>query len=362
MTHYKPSFLEWLTLFIMFPIIIATAGYQLFEKIYLTDAQIFAFTTFLVGIISISCWYVHFSIMQILAGYFTTLGEIWKRVVSLILLDIVVVKLNMAAIFYGFDAFHIFGYQFDQEHFVFSSVIGIVVTVIGITLCETEYSFKKWKESLALKEIAEMQFHEQEFENLIRQINPHFLFNNLNALSSLITTDPVKAEYFLDELSKVYRYLMRNNEEALSTLGREMQFIQSYMALLNIRYNEAVILKMSDIERFSERLLPSLSLQLLIENAVKHNVARKSQPLFISVSVDDRERLVVENNLQIKPGTVPSNKVGLSNIDIKYKLLNQPGIVIEKNEHIFRVRLSLLHRAVMEENNATNNAYESADH
>jgi hypothetical protein len=348
MVRYKPSFLEWLTLLVMFPIIITTAGYQLYGKRYFADLEVYAFSTLLIGSLSICFWYLYFSLIQHLGGYFTTLSDIWKRVVSLIMLDIVVVKVNMAVVFYGFDAFGIFGYQFNQDHFVFCSIIGIIVTVIGITLCETEYIFKKWKESLALKEIAEMRYHEQEFENLIRQINPHFLFNNLNALSSLITTDPEKAEYFLDELSKVYRYLMRNNEEALSTLGREMQFIQSYMALLNIRYNEAVVLQVSGIGPFVDRLVPSLSLQLLVENAVKHNMARRSQPLVISITVDGQQRLVVENNVQRKPGSVSSNKVGLSNISIKYKLLNQPGLVIENDEHFFRVRLPLLHRAHME--------------
>ena len=350
MIRYKPSLLEWLTLFMMFPVMITTAGYQLFGSRYFADLEVYAATTLIIGVVSISFWYLYFSIIQHLSRIYTTLADMWKRVVALILLDIWVVKINMAIIFYGFDSFHIFGYKLDQDHFVFSSVIGIIVTVIGITLCETEYIFKKWKESLALKQRTEMQYHEQEFENLIRQINPHFLFNNLNALSSLITSDPEKAEYFLDELSKVYRYLMRNNQEALSTLGGEMQFIQSYIALLRIRYHEAVDLQVTGVKPFEDRLLPSLSLQLLIENAVKHNMARKSQPLKIAIYVDDQERLVVENNLQIKPGTVSSNNVGLSNISVKYRLLNQPGAVIERDDSFFRVRLALLHRSKIEEN------------
>lgn len=328
----------------MFPIIITTAGYQLYGQQYLSDLEVYAASTLVIGAISISFWYLYFSLIQHLARYFTTLAEMWKRVVALILLDIVVVKLNMATVFYGFDAVSFYGYNFNQDHFMFSSIIGIIVTVIGISLCETEYIFKKWKETLALREIAEMRVHEQEFDNLIRQINPHFLFNNLNALSSLITTDPEKAEYFLDELSKVYRYLMRNNQEALSTLGQEMQFIQSYMALLNIRYNEAVVMQVTDIGPVADKLLPSLSLQLLVENAVKHNMARKSQPLIISIGVDEQQRLVVENNLQRKPGQISSNKVGLSNISVKYKLLGQPEPVIEQDADYFQVRLVLLDR------------------
>jgi two-component system LytT family sensor kinase len=262
MARYKPSFLEWLSLILMFPVMISTAGYQLYGTRYFTSLEVYLVSTLLMGVVSITFWYLYFSLIQHLATIFTELSDLWKRVTVLIMFDIVVVISNMAIFFYGFDAFRLFGYQFNRENFVFSCMIGIIVTVIGITLCESEYIFKKWKESLALKERAQMQYHEQEFENLIRQINPHFLFNNLNALSSLITTDPVKAEFFLDELSKVYRYLMRNNQEALSTLRQEIAFIQSYMTLLQIRYQDAVYLNIAGIRNYEDRLLPSLSLQL----------------------------------------------------------------------------------------------------
>ncbi|SDG29413.1 Histidine kinase [Dyadobacter soli] len=349
MFHYRPSFIEWLTLVCMFPIVICTAGYQLYGSRYFHDVEVFAVTTSLIVAISLTCWYFHFMLIQKFAAFFPTFKDMWKRVLAMIWLDIIVLKINMAIAFYGFDAVHLFGYEFVHENFVFSSIIGITVTVIGITLCETEYVFKKWKESLAMKELAQMQYHEQEFENLIRQINPHFLFNNLNTLSSLITTDPAKAEYFLDELSKVYRYLMRNNQEVLSTLGNEMQFIGSYIALLQIRHGQAIQFQMVDLTSFEDRILPSLSLQLLVENAVKHNMARKDRPLQISISVDGQERLVVENNLQQKPGNVPSNKIGLSNISLKYKMLGQPAALIEKDERTFRVRLALMHRGEVEE-------------
>jgi two-component system LytT family sensor kinase len=350
MARYKPSFLEWLTLFMMFPVMITTAGYQLYGKRYFTVPEVYLGSTLLMGIVSISFWYLYFSLIQNLAKIFTELSDMWKRVTTLIMFDIVVVMLNMAIVFYGFDALHLFGYKFSHQHFMLSCFIGIIVTVIGITLCESEYIFKKWKESLALKERAQMQIHEQEFENLIRQINPHFLFNNLNALSSLITTNPAKAEFFLDELSKVYRYLMRNNQEALSTLRQEIAFIQSYMTLLQIRYQDAVYLHVAELRNYEDRLLPSLSLQLLVENAVKHNMARKSHPLIISIYLDEQEKLVVENNLQVKPGKITSNNVGLSNISVKYRLINQPDAIVEKDEQIFRVRLALLHRSTLGEN------------
>jgi len=341
MTIYKPTALEWLTLMFMFPIILFTTGYQLFGSRFFTEIKVFAYASSLILLISLLMWYICFNIIFIISGLYPFVRHMWVRLLLLIVLDILIVTGNMALVFYGFDRFHVLGYQLNHESFIFSTAIGFVVTVIGITLCETEYTFKKWKESLAVKELAELQYLQQEFENLIRQINPHFLFNNLNALSSLIGTDPLKAEYFLDELSKVYRYLMRNNEEGISSLSSEMRFIYSYMELLKIRYNESVFLIDKTTRDFDDYLLPSLSLQLLVENAVKHNIVRKNQPLYIKISIDEQRRLVVENNLQKKSAAATSNQVGLSNIAVKYKMLNQPGVIVDQDHEFFRVKLPL---------------------
>lgn len=342
MTRYKPSALEWLTVVIMFPIILLTTGYQMFGIKYFTDPKVFSITTGTIFSVALVMWYVQRNMIVIISKDYAQLGQMWMRLWVLLLLDILMIICTMVFIFDGFDTLSILGYQLNREKFWLCTVVGIIVTLTGTTLCETEYTFKKWKESLAARELAELQYLQQEFENLIGQINPHFLFNNLNALSSLIGTDPKKAEYFLDELSKVYRYLMRNNEEGISSLSSELRFIYSYVELLKIRYNESVYLFDNTGKSYENYLLPSLSLQLLVENAVKHNIAKKDRPLNITISVDEAQRLVVENNLQRKSAIATSNKVGLQNISIKYKMLNQPGIIVDQDEHFFRVKLALL--------------------
>ncbi|GAB3943303.1 hypothetical protein GCM10028805_09330 [Spirosoma harenae] len=183
---------------------------------------------------------------------------------------------------------------------------------------------------------------EMQMRALQSQINPHFLFNGLNTLSSLIDESPAQAGEFVDELSRVYRYLLRSNENELTTLGIELRFIQSYFHLLKTRFGNSVSLDVAIHETYEEALLPPLTLQLLVENAVKHNVILHQTPLRIRIRTTENQQLIVENSLQRKTIRVDSNGVGLSNIAVKYRLLNQPDLIIEENDGWFQVTLPLL--------------------
>jgi len=189
--------------------------------------------------------------------------------------------------------------------------------------------------------LRQLSFRE-EFDTLKNQVNPHFLFNCFNTLSSLIREDRKAADLFLNELSKVYRYLLKNNEEGLSTVANEIHFIHSYYRLLQTRYGEAIRLHVATDPVYDACLLPSLTLQLLIENAVKHNILAKSNPLVIDIFTRNDHQLIVRNNLQHRTMKVPSNKIGLKNIQLKYALLQQEGFTITKDDQTFMVILPLL--------------------
>jgi LytS/YehU family sensor histidine kinase len=179
-------------------------------------------------------------------------------------------------------------------------------------------------------------------------VNPHFLFNCFNTLSSLISEDKKQAEAFLNELSKVYRYLLRNNEDGLSSLQTEIKFIESYYQLLKTRHGEAVQIKIETDKKYDDYLLPSLSLQMLVENAVKHNVLSKNVPLTIDIFTTAGNKLIVSNNLQVRSVKGPSNKIGLDNIRAKYELLNQPGFQVLQARKSFSVVLPLIWNRVNE--------------
>jgi LytS/YehU family sensor histidine kinase len=249
---------------------------------------------------------------------------------------------SVLLIYLVYDHFHILGYHLQTMHLLKGLLVGLSVNLVFDTLYEADFMFTRFQESRAEKETIEQLSVAQEFDTLKSQVNPHFLFNCFNTLSSLITVDKQKAEVFLNELSKVYRYLLRNNEEGVSTVENEVKFIQSYYKLLQTRHGDAVQMNIQIDKRYNTYLLPSLTLQLLTENVVKHNVLSKNKPLTIDIFTTAGNKLVVNNNLQKRSIKAPSNNVGLQNIKAKYELLKQPGFQVMEDEKNFTVVLPLI--------------------
>lgn len=245
-------------------------------------------------------------------------------------------------LFYFYDAIHFLGYELEMEKVRSAIYFSLALTLMATSMWEADYTFKQWKAAIVEKGKLKQLTIQQEFEALKGQVNPHFLFNCFNTLSSLISEDRKQAEIFLDELSKVYRYLLRNNEDGLSTLQTEIRFIQSYARLLKTRHGDAVQIEVEIDKRYEQYLLPSLSLQLLVENAVKHNVLSRNKPLVIDIFTTTGNKLVVSNNLQLRTKKGPSNKIGLGNIRSKYELLNGPGFQVLEDLTSFSVVLPLI--------------------
>jgi two-component system, LytTR family, sensor kinase len=285
---------------------------------------------------------------------FPSLEQTKYRVFFKLLENLVVITPGVLVIFYIFHQFKILGYQVKKDDLKYGFLVGLWVNLIFGTLFEVEYILNKYKETAAEKEMLEKLHLDQEFEQLKQKVNPHFLFNCFNTLSSLITEDKNKAEKFLDELSKVYRYLLQNNEEGLSTLQHEMKFIQNYFQLLKTRHGDAVQLQVNIDEQFNDFQLPSLSLQMLVENVVKHNSLSKNAPLVINIFTSSDNTLAVTNNLQRRSVPAPSNKVGLENIKSKYGLLKHKGFTVMDDEKNFTVVLPLISDNKTAINSATN--------
>jgi two-component system, LytTR family, sensor kinase len=177
-------------------------------------------------------------------------------------------------------------------------------------------------------------------------INPHFLFNNLNSLSSLIGEDPEKAQDFLDELTQVFRYLLRNNQTELTSLSEELKFIQTYYQLLRTRYGTGIEMTVNVDPAHHDLLLPPLTLQLLVENAVKHNRIQKNDPVRIELVSEKNNKLIVRNNIFPKEGRTESTGLGLYSINARYKILNKPELLIEKKEKEFCVTIPLINQSL----------------
>ena len=183
---------------------------------------------------------------------------------------------------------------------------------------------------------------QSQFDVLKQQVNPHFLFNSLNVLTSLIKLEPDLAEKFSEQLSKVYRYVLENKDNELVDLNTELNFLDAYIFLLHIRFVDKLRVNINIPEdRRGDQIIP-LAMQLLFENAIKHNIMSKSEPLTIDVFIDSDNYLNIVNNLQERPSQLISTGVGLKNIQNRYLLLNNTEPVFEKTETHFIAKVPLV--------------------
>jgi sensor histidine kinase YesM len=176
-------------------------------------------------------------------------------------------------------------------------------------------------------------------ESLKQQLNPHFLFNSLNTLKSLVKQDQGQSLKFIDELASIYRHMLVYNGRPEVTLDEEIRFLQSYVGLLQIRYGDAFAVSIQIPPSILDATLPPNTLQILIENVVKHNVFSQKRPLKVRI-YEESGLLIVENNLQFKKAEETSG-VGLSNIGNRFEILKGKGIIVEKNESSFKVSLPI---------------------
>lgn len=183
---------------------------------------------------------------------------------------------------------------------------------------------------------------QSQYDVLKQQVNPHFLFNSLNVLTSLIKLEPDLAEKFSEQLSKVYRYVLENKDNELVDLNTELNFLDAYIFLLNIRFVGKLNVNLTiPEEKRNDKIIP-LAMQLLIENAIKHNVMSKSNPLGIDIFIDSNDCLNIINNLQERPSQIVSTGVGLKNILNRYKLLDLPVPTFEKTKNYFIAKIKLV--------------------
>lgn len=219
--------------------------------------------------------------------------------------------------------------------------IGSLVSIIVLSIEVSSQFFTNWKKSLVEVEKYKAQSLQAQLQNLKDQINPHFMFNNLSVLSSLVYKDQDKAVDFINQLSKVYRYLLDSHNCELVALRDELTFIQSYTYLLQIRFDKNLAFHFQIPEENQQLLLPPMALQILIENAIKHNEISEELPLHITIKVKD-DSLEVTNNLQLRMSGETGSKNGLTNIRERYKFFTTREVAILETGLAFIVKIPLL--------------------
>jgi hypothetical protein len=228
---------------------------------------------------------------------------------------------------------HLPGFEADAVRLGLGVLLTLIVDAVVTVSYENIYNFGYWQQSRQEVDTLSKAQLQAQLDALRQQVNPHFLFNSLNSLISLIDENPKLAVTYAEELSSVYRYLLRSNETPLVPLASELAFLDSYYHLLRTRHGDSLMVVTRLLPGTEELKLPPLTLQLLLENAVKHNIILPEYPLTIALSTKDGQR---------KPSRALSNGVGLSNILSKYAILGQPAPTIEDDGREFRVTLPLV--------------------
>ena len=210
------------------------------------------------------------------------------------------------------------------------------------SIYEGVYLYHQNKKNILTQEALKREHVNSELQGLRNQVNPHFLFNSLNTLMNIIQEDQKLAESFLTKLSSVYRYTLENRDDQLVTLKEELRFIESYVFLLKERFKNNIEVNIEISDYYLEKYVVPMSLQLLFENVIKHNILSAKYPLLIEVYIDTNDCVVVRNNIQLKQQVLPSTGVGLSNIRSRINYFTDKKMQVVKGEKYFTVSMPMI--------------------
>lgn len=268
---------------------------------------------------------------------------VWKKNNTLkfivqLLLQIIIVSI-LIVIFFNLDLPLKYGY--DELLLRRVLIIGSIFSILITTGLTAQQLFLNWNESKLEAIENKKQALQSELNALKLQLDPHFLFNNLSTLTSLIEENQLTAVQYVTNLSAVYRYVLSNRNKNLVPLKTELDFISEYLFLYQIRYGASIAIQIEENNLNLSKFIPPLTLQLLIENAIKHNSFSAAMPLLISMSYQD-QWIIIQNNKSAKFTTEPGEGIGLAHIYHSYKILGAAPPVVSDLETIFEVRIPLL--------------------
>ncbi len=237
-----------------------------------------------------------------------------------------------------------------HHHSLVQSLIPLKLNLIYATLINLLFHlinaiffyFKEYEQKLLEAEQLKNITAQAELQLVKSQINPHFLFNNLNVLSALVMQNNKEANKFIEAFSQVYRYILNNQDKELVAVENELNFIEPYIFLLEKRFGNGLKIRVEVPEKYNNHFIIPASLQMLIENAIKHNIATKINPLQILLHANGNNTIEVSNNLQLRAVVENSTEIGLKNIAKRYKLVSGKEVLVNKTDAEFKVTLPLL--------------------
>ncbi|HCY90487.1 MAG TPA: histidine kinase [Chitinophagaceae bacterium] len=235
-------------------------------------------------------------------------------------------------------------YQMSPENESIDYRLYISINLVGsgfIYMLVTSFNlYQLMIEKTAQAEKLQKEYAHVRLQALKSQVNPHFLFNSLSVLSSLVHVSPDLSEKFIVQLSKAYRYILEQKDSGLVSLKSELEFLDAYFFLMEIRFDNKIVLEKQEKPDSEEWMLPPLTLQLLVENALKHNRMSSAEPLWISIQYQG-DRMTVRNNLNKRDESVASTGIGLDNIQKRLSFVTDKPMIVKADEHYFEVSIPL---------------------
>jgi sensor histidine kinase YesM len=225
-----------------------------------------------------------------------------------------------------------------------SGFINLSVDVIFVGFFYTKHLVQYYVQSMISEEELKRENLNARYEALKNQVNPHFLFNSLNTLTGVVEQNPEKAVDFIKKLSDIYRYVLDQRDKEVVAIEEEMRFVENYMHLAKVRYGEGISLKIS--QNFKGIMVAPLGLQILIENAIKHNIISDDEPLTVEIFKEENY-LVVRNNLQKKLASSEKTLVGLENLKNRYQYFTALPVLVSESDGYFTVKLPIIEKPVV---------------
>jgi sensor histidine kinase YesM len=286
-------------------------------------------------------WHGNRFLLFTLRTYFDWFNKPIRKIISLVLaISFYTIPVSVLLLVGWYHLFADGNVNWDKVGM--NALIIMVAVLFIVHVYETVFLVKEAESEKVQRAQTEKAKAEAELEALKNQIDPHFIFNSLNTLSHLIEEKPAKAKQFNDNMADVYRYILQNKARDLVLLKEEVDFLKDYFSLLKIRFEHAVQLNIIIPEIFMDQfLIPPISLQILAENAIKHNEFSDTNPLVIDIVMQDTN-LLVHNNLRKKRLRKPSSGTGLQNLNERYMLTTNNHIIITEGNRDFTVSMPVL--------------------
>lgn len=343
--RYRPALLtqrEWWFHLLTMPVIYPIGGYIFMGGRFFTNA-----TTFVIGMSTgiVLHWMSVFSYTWVVKQVIRQFPGEHQAARRMLVMFLGVSLLMIATAFFDLWVFSSVpgtGVSFSSQILKALLIFGTVFSLVLCLILGLFHSYGQWQERQTENEQLKRQALQQQYDTLKNQINPHFLFNSLSSISGLIGENPVQAERFVDDLAKVYRYMLQTGTRTLVPLTEELAFLDTYTRLLRVRYGENLRIELPSARVNLTGEIPPLSLQVLIDNALKYNKMSLESPLLIRLETAGDTALRVTNVLQPKARVVDTAQPGLSSLSAQYQQLCREPIRVEETDGTFSVTLPLL--------------------